>query len=117
MKPDEPQNDAERGMLLLQLVQTPRNGASGNFDLAGRCIGLLEKGAGTSFADEKGMTALDHALAAKQKPAVKALEAHAQKIETQAEKLAMKSLGDMAVKKPLKIFSRPMRFRGPGTPA
>ena len=138
---DTPQ---DLGLKLLQLVQTKRDGASGNFDLADRCRRLLEDGASlavtdangmtplmhaaihfrtkifndllqyganVSITDNQGMTALDHAVKHKQKPAIAILATH----EDMAEKKAFSNLGNMAVKKPVKGFRHPVRFRTPET--
>lgn len=48
----------ELGLLLITLIKTPKNGASGNSTLPDRCRELLDSGADIETRDEKGMTPL-----------------------------------------------------------
>jgi ankyrin repeat protein len=48
----------ELGAMLIQLIRTPRDGASGNITLVERCRELLDDGADLETRDAKGMTPL-----------------------------------------------------------
>ncbi|MBI1215109.1 MAG: hypothetical protein GC185_04730 [Alphaproteobacteria bacterium] len=68
---------------------------------------LVARGAKLHDRDNAGKTALDHARAKKQKPAIKILTEAAKK-QLDAE------LADLSVKKPLAIFKQPLQVRRRG---
>jgi len=127
MNDDQRQTPDTRAQELIRLIQTKKDGASGNDTLAPRCIDLLRQGVSINAADDSGMTplmhaaanyrrhifnalltykpdtqlrdhkgrtALDHAIAKKQKPAIITLE-----------------LKDMSLRRSVVPFKKPVRFK------